>query len=331
MRNREYQMNNTKSRVLALLSEHRGTHISGETLADTLSVSRNAVWKAIRSLRQEGWRISAVTNKGYCLEEQNDMLTEQGIRNCIGEHAEISRILVYQELVSTNQTAKELALSGAPHGTAVFAEMQTGGRGRFQRTFYSPAGGLYCSVILRPEKLHFQHITAVTAFAACAAADTVEEISGRSPQIKWVNDLYLDGKKICGILTEAVTDMESGGIGWVVVGIGMNLTEPVGGFPADLRDIAGSVFDGTMIPDVRNTAAAGILKHLLPGSPPSDAEIFARYRCRMMMLGKTVTYRQGGDVLSAVAEDIDSCGRLVLRMPDNSINAVSSGEIRLII
>lgn len=322
---------NTKERVLALLTAGNGTHISGEALADELHVSRNAVWKAIKALRQEGWQITAATNRGYCLEAHNDVLSAQRILQLIGEpiDCDLPDIRLMPSAVSTNQTAKELAVSDAGHGTAVIAETQTGGRGRYARAFYSPAGGLYLSVILRPETLQLSQITAVTAFAAVAACEAIEAVSGFSPQIKWVNDLFLSGKKICGILTEAVTDIESGSIGWVVLGIGINVTAPPEGFPPELREIAGAVFPQA-VPDARNRIAAELLRRLLPKAPPSVADVYAAYKSRMMLLGDTVTVQRGDISFRAVAEDIDSAGHLLLRLPDGTVQALSSGEIRIL-
>ena len=322
---------NTKGRVLGLLRAQRSRHISGEAIAAELSVSRNAVWKAINALRQEGWEIEAVTNKGYRLADGLDRLSESEIMRMLGQAKELARpeIRIFPSLVSTNQTAKELAVAGAPHGTAVFAEMQTGGRGRSARRFYSPEGGLYCSVILHPDRLHFSHITAVTAFAAVSACAAVEAVSGSAPQIKWVNDLYLSGKKICGILTEAVTDIESGGIGWIVVGIGINLTVPAGGFPDEIRETAGAVFADAPVPDAKNRLAAELLRRLLTVSPPDEAVLYADYRARMMLLGETVTVMRGDREYRALAKDIDSIGHLILQMPDGTEQALSSGEIRI--
>ncbi len=321
---------NTKDRVLALLTAANGTHISGETLADELQVSRSAVWKAIKALRQEGWQIDAATNRGYCLAAQNDVLSAQRIMQLIGDSADCTMpdIRLLPSAVSTNQIAKELAVSGAAHGTAVIAETQTGGRGRYARAFYSPAGGLYLSLILRPKNRLLSQITAVTAFAAVAASEAIEAVSGKSPQIKWVNDLFLGGRKICGILTEAVTDIESGSIGWIVIGIGINVSEPPGGFLPELSGVAGVVF-AQPVPDARNRIAAELLRRLLPKSAPSLSEIYAAYRSRMMLLGETVTVQRGETTFRAIAEDIDRSGRLLLRIPDGTVQAFSSGEISI--
>lgn len=318
----------TKNRVLSLLEAHRGTHFSGEELAAALDISRSAVWKAINGLRAEGYQIEAVTNKGYCLAAENDVLSAHGISQYLPEKSYAERITVFPTLDSTNQTAKEYALKGAPHGTVVIAETQTGGRGRYARQFFSPAGGLYLSAVLHPDVLHFPHITAVTAFAAVTVCKALEAIAGIQPEIKWVNDIFLGGKKVCGILTEAVTDIESGGIGWIVVGIGVNVWIPADAFPAELRDTAASVFPQNAPPDVRNRLAAAIITQLVSENVPDETEIFTAYRKRLMRGNCTVVQRDSS--YPAAAEDIDEAGHLIVRLPDGSTQALHSGEIRII-
>lgn len=318
----------TKNRVLALLEKHRGEYLSGEEIAISLLISRSAVWKAINSLRDAGYPIDAVTNKGYCLSAESDVLSVHGISKYLRKKSD-AEITVYPSLISTNQTAKELALAGAEHGTVVLAETQTGGKGRFARQFFSPPGGLYLSAVLHPDVLNFTHITAVTAFAAWAVCDAVEAVTGMQPEIKWVNDLFLGGKKICGILTEAVTDIESGSIGWIVVGIGLNAASPPRFFPPDLREIAASLYPQSPPHDIRNRLAAAIIARLVCEDLPAETEIFAQYRKRMMR-GRTVTVVQGDGSYTAVPDDIDEAGHLIVVLPDGSRRTLRSGEIRIL-
>jgi len=322
----------TKERVLTLLEENRGKTVSGEQLAAALNVSRNAVWKAVTDLRAAGYRIDAVTNKGYCLSADNDKLSVQGIVPLLSETARpfAEYLQVYPELASTNQTAKELALAGAAHGTAVIAAQQSQGRGRYTRSFCSPPGGLYFSIILHPDKLHFAHVTTVTALAAVAVCEAIEAVSGKKPGVKWVNDVFLDGKKVCGILTEAVTDIESGTLGWLVLGIGINVTTRPEDFPPELREIAGSVFGGES-PGSRNRLAAELMNRI-PGCVPmlTEEEVIASYRSKLMMLGKPVTVVQSdGTEYSALAQDVDCAGHLIVQTEDGVQQTLSSGEIRI--
>ncbi len=175
-------------------------------------------------LQGQGHAIEAVQNKGYTLRPESDVLSEQGVRLYL-RHS-LPRVVVEQTLISTNLTAKQLAAEGAPHGTLVAANHQTGGRGRRGRSFASPPGtGLYLSMVLR-RALPMQNAVLVTSAAAVAVCRAVEAVSGKRLGIKWVNDLYFYGKKCCGILTEAAADVESGGLEHLVVGIGVNLYEP---------------------------------------------------------------------------------------------------------
>lgn len=320
--------------MLELLEQHRGDCLSGAEIAERLHVSRNAVWKAVNELRGAGYQIEAATNRGYCLSDRNDILSIQGIRPLLKENARaFADFMVYEaETDSTNRTAKALALDGAAHGTAVLADSQTGGRGRYSRSFFSPPGGLYLSIILHPERLRFSQITAVTAFAAVAVCEAIAAVTGMQPEIKWVNDIFLRGKKVCGILTEAVTDFESGCHSWIVVGIGINVLAKTSDFPPELRDIASSLFpDGTSPAGIRNRLAAEIINRLAGfDTPPDEHEIFAAYRKRLMMLGKTVTVIRGNETERALAEDIDDAGHLIVYTADGQRKVLSSGEIRIL-
>lgn len=251
----------TKSRLLELLEQNRGKYLSGNELAKMLDVSRTAVWKGMKSLQQEGYAIAAVTNKGYLLEEDNNILSEEAVRL----HLENQEVLVevWKEIASTNQRMKQLAVEKKlSHGSVVAAQLQTEGKGRKGRKFYSPKdSGLYLSVLLYPEKTA-QKSLEITAAAAVAVCKAVEKCCGVSLGIKWVNDLYLENKKVCGILTEAVTDFETGDIEFVVVGIGLNLYEPTGGFPKELKEKAGAILLADQKVD-KNKLAGEIVNRLL--------------------------------------------------------------------
>ena len=323
---------NIKERILELLEEHRGETVSGGRLAEMMQVSRNAVWKAVQELRAEGYSIAAVTNKGYSLSEENDILSVPGIRPFLsaGNLSCAGRIHIYPSLESTNRTAKELAIAGAEHGTVVISDSQSAGRGRFSRSFFSPPGGLYMSIVLRPEHLRFENITAVTAWAAVAVCEAIEAVSGKVPTIKWVNDILLDGKKVCGILTEAVTDLESGLFQWIVVGIGVNVHLRTEDLPLELRSSVGSVCPEEGCSGVRNRLAAEILNRMLGAETlPEEPELFARYRKRLMMLGKEITVLQGSDSYRAMALDVDPEGHLIVRKESGELVSLYSGEISI--
>ena len=314
-----------------MLENSRDTSISGERIAGLTSVSRNAVWKAIKELRKDGYEITAVTNKGYRLSGASDIISVQGIsahlRPNVRAYAE--QIHVYQVLESTNKTAKELAIDGAKHGTIVIAEQQTLGRGRYSRSFCSPEGGLYISFVLRPERLGFQNATAITAFAAVAVCEAIESVTNLSPKIKWGNDIFIDGKKVCGILTEAITDFESGNLSWIVLGIGINVNTRAEDFPHDLREIAGSL-SGNERPNIsRNRLAAELIDCLFACNASDEKSVFSTYKKRLMMLGQTIRVKQAQHEFPAKAIDIDDAGHLVVETANGELLNLSSGEISI--
>lgn len=323
----------TKNRILELLEQQRGESISGEHLAGVLGISRNAVWKAIKELQKDGYHIVAVTNKGYCLSDENDIVSIPGIKPFLSERSQpyANKIQIYKSLESTNKTAKEMAIAGAEHGTVILSDCQTMGRGRYSRNFFSPAGGgLYMSIILRPEVLHFENPTSVTAFAAVSVCEAIESISKKTPKIKWVNDIFIDGKKVCGILTEAVTDFESGGLDWVVLGIGINVYIRTEDFPGDLQSLATSIYPDEKMPGVRNKLSAKIINRILGfEAPPSEEEIFEKYKKRLMVLGKKITVIQNQVEYKATAIDVDSVGHLIVKNENGERITISSGEIRI--
>jgi BirA family biotin operon repressor/biotin-[acetyl-CoA-carboxylase] ligase len=326
----------TKEKVLEFLEGNRGLYTSGTAIAGSLGVSRNAVWKAIGELGKLGYKIEASTNRGYRLTADSDVLSVRGMSPFLSSpelpNADAaSRISVYDCVESTNIIAKEMAVAGAQHGTIVAAERQSGGKGRYGRPFSSPPGGIYMSVVLRTDSLPFATPTLVTALAAVAVCEAVEVTTGKSPRIKWVNDVFLDGRKICGISAEAVTDFVSGLTQWIVVGIGVNFNTPLSAFPEEFREIAGSLFgDGDSPTITRNRLIAEIANRLL-GSEYDGESLIAAYKSRLM-LGCRVAVsspQSREESYTATAVDIDEIGRLIVRKDDGEESVLCSGEISL--
>ena len=322
----------TKEKLLELLEENREEYLSGEELAKTLAVSRAAVWKAVKSLQQEGYPIDAVTNRGYRLSRGGDRLSAPGIRKYLKPEYRDLPITVEEETLSTNTALRAMAEAGAPEGTVYIAQSQTGGRGRMGRSFFSPAGtGLYLSLLLRPTAWEPTRAAQLTAAAAAAMCEAIRQVTGKEPGIKWVNDLLLDGKKICGILTEASFSMESGVLEYAVLGLGVNVYLPEGGFPGQLREIAGAVLD-TPGEDVRNRIAGEFLNRFLDGyEHPEDRHFLDVYRRRSIAVGREVTVLSGGWERRAFAFGLDDDCRLLVRYPDGTEQALSYGEIRIAI
>jgi len=242
-----------------------------------------------------------------------------------GELAERLDIRTVELTGSTNADVRALAEGGAPEGAVIIAGEQTAGRGRLGRSFYSPKdGGLYMSVLLRPE-LGAVDSLAITVCAAAAGACAVEELTGRNTGIKWVNDLYIDGKKICGILTESSVET-NGSMNYAILGIGINVTDM--GFPEELREKAGTAGGE---PSLRPALAAAVLeKFFAYYDKLPDKGYLSEYRRRSILNGKTVEYERGGTVYTAKAVGIDDDGNLTVISPKGEEIHLGSGEVNII-
>lgn len=319
-----------KEKVLKELEYNRGKVLSGAQLAKSLEVSRTAVWKAIEDLRKSGYQISAATNKGYMIDIDDYSLSAEGIEALLGKTD--FDIHVEKTVTSTNTVLKELARQGAMAGYVLVALEQTAGKGRLGRKFYSPdKTGVYLSIILRP-KLTIENALFITTSAAVAVARAIEALNGgkEKAEIKWVNDIFMGGKKVCGILTEASVDFESGFLEYAVLGIGVNILPPEGDFPEELREVATSVFHGKRQQNIRNRLAAEILRQisLLPENF-MDSEILDEYKSRSMLIGKNVFAVSGEKKEPCTVLDIDDRARLVVRFEDGSEKALSTGEVSI--
>ena len=281
--------------VLRILEARRGEAVSGEQIAADLGLSRAAVWKAVSGLKDRGFRIAAGPNRGYTLASDGGSLHPETIRRHLRAAGEF-QLRVYDRVEgSTNDLVREAAVRGEAEGLAVIADTQTAGRGRQGRTFVSPSGtGAYLSLLLRP-KLPAAEAVAITGIAAVAVVRALGDLGVGGAGIKWVNDIYLRGRKVCGILTEATLDMESGGLDYAVLGIGVNLFSPPGGFPPELTEIAGAVFPGKPEDDERSRLIAAILDRFLPlYRALPDKGWLEEYRSRSILTGREVRFlRQG--------------------------------------
>lgn len=320
----------TKGKLLELLESNKGAYFSGEEIAQQLCVSRAAVWKAVNALREEGYSIDAVTNKGYCLSEHTDILSPQGIRKYLKPAYQGMELTVLPETASTNALLREKANRGAPEGCTVIANQQTAGRGRCGRQFYSPGEtGIYMSVLLRPVRYAPQQAVRLTAAAAVAMCEAIETVSGETARIKWVNDIFVRGKKVCGILTEASFGLESGALEYAVLGVGVNVYPPREGFPTELEAIAGAIFDSAQS-DGKNRLAGEFLNRFLDCyNAPERTEFIAAYRSRSLAVGKQVTVYSGNQTRSAYAYGVDDACRLLVRYENGETESLSYGEISI--
>jgi BirA family biotin operon repressor/biotin-[acetyl-CoA-carboxylase] ligase len=317
-----------KDEVLKQLEEHKGTYISGGELSNSLGVSRNAIWKSIKALEKSGYNIDAITNKGYCLSTQNDILSPQSI----GQYLEYPLdVEVYKSISSTNTVLKEKAEQGAAHGTVIVAEEQTAGRGRMGKKFYSPAGtGVYISILLRPA-IPAEDALFLTTSAAVATARAIEDISDKTAEIKWVNDIYIGNKKACGILTEASFNIESGKLDYAIVGIGINVCFPEGGFPEEIDNIATAIFDkDSDSVNKRSLLVANLLNYFMDYYNDFHSKRYvAEYINRSMILGKEISVINQTQSLDATAIEIDDSCRLKVRFKDGSEKWLNSGEVSI--
>ena len=319
-----------KDAVLQALEQARGTRLSGGRLAEQLGVSRAAVHKAIAALRESGLAIDAVTGEGYRLASDDDSLTAAGI-DALLDTAVIGReILVEPSLTSSNTTMKEQYLS-RKHGFTLFAEEQTGGRGRLGRTFVSPADtGVYMTILLHPT-LPLSHLSFVTISAAIAVVRAIEQTAGFTPQIKWVNDVLMNGRKLCGILTEATIEGETGTVSSLVVGIGINL-RPNPAWPEEVRRVAGAISDFGPVPR-RAALIASVLTHFEQAyslvEQGREDELVALYRERLCCIGRKITVVSPLEKYEAECVGLDGEGHLLIRTADGAETTLSTGEISI--
>lgn len=321
-----------REKVLHELEINRGKRISGGKLAKELGVSRAGVWKAISALRSEGMDIVSVTGGGYMLNDTDDTLTAQSIHALTKNKVIGNSILVFKEVTSTNTVLRN-EYSHNEHGFTVVAESQTAGKGRMGRKFISPDGGVYTSILLRPnitlEKIGF--ITILTAVATCKA---IERCCKISPKIKWVNDLLIDGKKVCGILTEASIEGETSNIEYVIVGIGVNVHTDISKMPEDIKCIAGSLSQFCDKTPRRAQIVSAILEEFEDGynilcGENGESEILKLYEERLCCINETVEVYSASEKYDAVCKGINSAGNLIVEKADGTLSALQSGEIRI--
>lgn len=316
-----------KDDVLAAL---RATEkpLSGAELCKELGVSRAAVWKAVEALRKEGYGIEAQSAVGYRLVDLPDRLTPAELRD--PSAAVVGREVVCLDTVdSTNDEVKRRALAGAQAGLVVTAERQTAGKGRRGRGFQSLAGkGLYLSVLLKPE-VALDQVSQLTAWTAVAVCRAIESVCGVKPQIKWPNDILVEGKKLCGILTEMGVEAETGALGYVVVGMGTNVSQTREDFGPELEDIATSLrlLGGEVTRRELALALIAQLDKMNADFPTQWNEYFAAYQSRCVTLGRPVKLVRPYGETFAVAERLTGEFQLVVRREDGTEETVSSGEV----
>ena len=321
---------NIKQTLLNTLAEADGGYISGAAIAEKLGVSRNAVWKTVKALEADGFVIESVTSKGYRLSADSNRISADLIAPLLTTKEIGRNMQVFSEIGSTNTAAKKLASERVPDGTVIIADKQTEGRGRMGRSFESPSGtGIYMSLVLYPE-FGLECAPLITSAAACAVAEAIDEVCGCDVSIKWVNDLYLNGRKICGILTEASLGLEMKNLDYAVIGIGVNVRSVRNVFGEELGNIATSIEDETGVKADRNVLCGAMLnklEHYL--GMVESREFLNEYRRRELLTGNTITANVGGNTLTGMAMGIDDNANLIIKLPDGKLKKLGSGEASL--
>ncbi len=318
----------TKEMLLKFLTSKKEVGCSEEDLARQLGISRDAVKEAIDTLRSDGYIVDVGENQGCRLSTESDVLTSWGIREHLPSSCSFFDITVLPEVTSTNALLREEAVFGAKEGTVLAARAQTAGVGRMGRSFYSPDDtGVYLSLLLRPDALSAERAVKITTIAAVATCEAIEAVSGKFAEIKWVNDIFVDGKKVSGILTEASFNPENGMIDYAVLGVGINVYSPREGFPKDLETVAGAVL-ASRRNGAKNRIAAEFLHRFMDYYRDIGNDDYIReYRRRSFVIGKEIIVISGENSIGAFALDIDDECRLLVQYEDGSREILSSGEI----
>lgn len=318
---------NTKEEILTRLRQSDG-YLSGEQLSETLGVSRAAVWKAITALRESGYAIDSATNRGYRLIASPDVLTPEEIRCGLRTRTIGKKIVVLQEVDSTNEEAKRQAQCGAPDGSVFLAEQQTGGKGRLGRIWESPAGtGIWFSVLLRPSLVPSE-ISSITLLAGIAVCRGIRSTTGCAAKLKWPNDVVIGSRKVCGILTEMAAEIER--VEYVVLGIGINVNTEA--FPAELAEKATSlrIEAGSAFPRAAILRAVlEELESLLLGAKTGCAfqEILDEYKSLCVSLNRRVGFFWNGVRQTGMAVDVSSSGELIVERDGGGRVPINAGEV----
>lgn len=315
--------------ILNAFRNAKGEYISGEKLAKKIGCSRTAVWKHIEELKKEGFQVNAVRKKGYLLVEHSNKLSENEIYLGL-ETEKIGRTIhFYETVTSTQKLAKEFALNGAEHGTLIVSDEQTDGRGRLVRKWYSPKGtGLWMSLIVRPD-LPISKTPQLTLLTAVAVVNAIKETANLKPSIKWPNDILINGRKVCGILTEL--QAEENHVQSVIIGIGINVNQLITDFPEELQTIATSLkiesnktIDRTkLLQNICYEFEKQLKLYLSEGFQP----IKTLWESSSNSIGRKITARTANGIFNGYALGINDDGVLLLKQDIGEIVEIYSADI----
>lgn len=319
-----------KEKILNILLDNKGDYVSGEDIANSLQISRNAVWKSISKLKEEGISIISSKKLGYMLPSDLDILSKEEISNALIDELKGTEIHLLNTVDSTNDYAKMLAKQDAPEYTLVVADTQTHGKGRMGRAFSSPSGtGIYMSFILRP-KTSLETAQLITSCVAVAISKAIDTLCNCSSKIKWVNDIFLNDKKISGTLTEGAINFENGSFEYAIVGIGINVRSVKNIFDGELSSIATSIEDETGLKISRSRLIAEVFNNVYLQLQSIDEKSFIKeYKKRSLIVGKDVIVSENGQEVFAKAIGIDKTAGLIVQFEDGSTKVLNSGEARI--
>ncbi|MDF2873874.1 MAG: birA [Sporomusa sp.] len=319
-----------RTAILEVLKHNSGQYISGEDISHTLKVSRTAVWKHIRALKEDGYEIEAHPRLGYALRQNTDRLLPAEIKAQLTSDILGREIHYFSETDSTNNEAKRLATNGCQEGTIVVAEAQGSGRGRLARGWFSPPGkGIWLSVVLRPP---FGPMEAAkcTLMAAVAVNRAINEVTGAGCGIKWPNDILCNGRKVVGILTEMSAEMDA--INHIVIGMGINVNIEPQEFPSEIAATATSlsIASGHQVPRVKLlTAILAELENVYNIVKTSGfVPVLADWKSQSITLGQQVDVRGVDRSFTGVAIDIDADGALLIETPQG-LERVLAGDVSI--
>lgn len=319
----------TKDRLLQLFENNKGSYLSGEEIASYLEVSRTAVWKAVNKLKEEGYKIEAITNKGYCLLEGTDIISKNGIISNLKDEYKKIDIEVFNELSSTNDYLKSLDVYHLNDEHLIISNYQTKGRGRYGNTFFSPKNsGIYMSMLLKPNDCYSSKAMRLTTMAAVSMCEAIEEVTDLKPLIKWVNDIFVNGKKVCGILTEAQFGLESGLLEYAILGIGINIYKPDNDFPNELKEIAGFLLD-EVNDEFKNKLIASFINHFNYYYYGNNHDYTEKYRKYSLVIGKNVTVLINNHEEEVKVLGIDDDCKLIIEYPNKEVKTLAYGEIKI--
>jgi BirA family biotin operon repressor/biotin-[acetyl-CoA-carboxylase] ligase len=317
-----------KETLLTVLKNNRGSYVSGQELSRRLGVTRTTVWKHVRALRSEGYAVDSSPRRGYRLVGTPDLLLAAEIMEGLATVRLGRRVVHLNETASTNRVARELGAGGEPEGTLVLAEVQHGGKGRLGRAWSAPAGGIWLSLILRPD-FPPNLLQLLTLTAAVAAAEASENVAGISPGIKWPNDLLWRGKKLAGILTEGSTEADR--VDCLVLGVGINANLREEDFPLELRGLATSLLLAGGRPVDRAAWVRWFLWRLeryYLNTGEGTAQALSEWRRRSVTLGQQVVVSMGSGTVEGTAVDIDDRGALLVET-EGGLETVLAGDVTL--